>query len=208
MKDGVLCKDLFVLAADRDIANAVKGLLGRPQSLKIGKLSFDIERHTGRDSGCRARADAYLQSFRDKYRYALVVFDHYGCGSDLPRTQIQSEVEQQLGASGWQGRSKAIVIDPEIEAWVWNASPRTAGVLGWNSGYPRLQGWLEAQGCWPRGCPKPPCPKEAMEMTIRKTRVRKSSRLFSCIAARASLRHCADPAFDEFRTTLRSWFPP
>lgn len=208
MNGGAVRKDLFVLAADLGIANAIGSLLGRPQSLGIGKPSFDIERHPGRDSGCRTGADNHLRPFRDRYRYALVVFDRHGCNSDLPRAKIQQEVELRLEQGGWQERSKAIVIDPEIETWVWNASPHTADVLGWNGDYPKLQGWLETQGCWRQGCPKPPEPKKAMTMAVRQTRVRRSPRLFSCLAAKASPRHCTDPAFDEFRATLRSWFPP
>ena len=167
MNRSAVRKDLFVLVADLDIVNAIEGLLGRPQSLGIGTPDFDIERHPRRDSGCRTGADNHLWPFRNMYRYALVVFDRHGCGSDDPRAEIQREVELLLEQGGWQGRSKAIVIDPEIEAWVWNASPRTADVLGWDGDYPRLRGWLEAQGCWPQGCPKPPEPKKAMKMAIR-----------------------------------------
>ena len=206
MKGKEVRKDLFVLTADLDIANAVRGLLTRPQSLAIAPPIFNIQRHPQRDGGCRANADAYLRPFRGSYRYALAVFDRHGCGSACPRTKIQEEVEDRLAHNGWPGRAKAIVIDPEIEAWVWSDSPAVPATLGWPRGA-QLRGWLEAQGCWPQGCPKPPRPKKAMTMAMEKTRVRRSPRLFSRLAARTSLHRCKDPAFQEFCATLQSWFP-
>ena len=77
-------KDLFVLAADLELANALEGLLSRPRDLGIRDVAFDIERHINRDSGCRTEAVEYLRPYHRKYQHALVVFDHHGCGSMRP----------------------------------------------------------------------------------------------------------------------------
>ena len=54
------------------------------------------------------------------FEYALVVLDRVGCGAAAPRKEIQHAVEHDLSANGWRDRSKAIVIDPELETWIWN----------------------------------------------------------------------------------------
>ena len=43
--------DLFVLAADLDMTNALEGLLSRPRDLGIRDVTFVVERHPGRDGG-------------------------------------------------------------------------------------------------------------------------------------------------------------
>lgn len=78
-------KDLFVLAADLELKNALDGLLSRARDLGVNDVSYDIERHPNRDSGCRSEAVEYLRPYLRGYRHALFVFDHYGCGSTDPR---------------------------------------------------------------------------------------------------------------------------
>ena len=48
--NGIKLKDLFVLAADLELANALEGLLFRSRDLGIRDVEFDIERHVNRDS--------------------------------------------------------------------------------------------------------------------------------------------------------------
>ena len=52
-------KDLFVLAADLELKNALDGLLSRATDLGVRDMSYDIERHPNRDSGCRSEAVEY-----------------------------------------------------------------------------------------------------------------------------------------------------
>lgn len=200
-------KDLIVLAADLDIENAISGLLSRPSRLKVRRPSFDIRRHPGRDPGCRKHAAELLRPLLGKYRHALVVFDREGCSSSRPRGEIQDEVEKQLAQNGWESRSKAIAVDPEIEAWVWSDSPRMLQILGWNETYPKLRKFLNDKGLWPRQELKPPDPKRAMRETMRAARVKQSSPVFFRLAEKANVRGCQDPAFKEFLRTLREWFP-
>ena len=200
-------KDLLVLVADLDIEQAIRGLLGRPHSLNISEVEFEVRRHPGRDSGCRSGAVEFLRSFLGSYRYALVVFDLHGSGNIQSRVDIRNRVEDGLSRNGWDGRARAIVIEPELEEWVWTASQGVAEVLGWKGSYASLREWLHTQELWPEGSGKPCDPKAAMKLTMYKSRSRRSSRKFYELATRVSLEHCEDPAFNELRTTLRAWFP-
>lgn len=199
--------DLFVLVSDQDMLQAVEGLLSRPKSLNMAPVSFEVRRHPGRDSGCRISAADYLRAFVESYRYAIVMFDLDGSGSHRSRIETQQEVDRGLNLRGWEQRSKCIVIEPELEAWVWSRSERVPEVLGWLGRYTELQAWLHEQGLWPEHSHKPPNPKEAMRRTMQRTRSRRSPRKFFELASRASVRGCEDPSFGEFKRTLRTWFP-
>ena len=187
---------------------AVQGLLSRPQSLNFAPIRFDVRRHPGRDSGCRTGAADYLQAFRYSYRFAMVMFDLDGSGSHRSRAETQREVEEKLVLRGWQQRAKAIVIEPELEAWVWSMSERVPIVLGWNDRYAGLRRWLHEQGLWPEHSRKPPDPKEAMRRVMQQSRSRRSPRKFFELASTMSVKGCRDTSFTEFKLTLRSWFPP
>ena len=149
-----------LLAADLELANALEGLLARSRDLGIRDVEFDIERHVNRDSGCRSDAVEYLRPYHGWYRYALVVFDHHGCGSSLPREEIQRNLEKQLARNGWSNGAKVIVIEPELEVWVWSHSPAVSRVLGWGDRYPALRQWLSDEQLWPPGDLKPTTPKK------------------------------------------------
>lgn len=56
-------RDLVVLVADKNIEAVIVGLLGRPQSLGIRAISFDVFVHPRRDPGCLTGADDFLRSF-------------------------------------------------------------------------------------------------------------------------------------------------
>lgn len=208
MSAGAERKELIVLAADLDIENAIRGLFARPSRLKVKTPSFDILRHPNRDPGCRTSAAELLRPSLDKYQHVLVVFDRDGCGSNLPREEIQAEVEEQLAQNGWKNRSKAIAIEPEIENWVWSESPKMLRAMGWRESYPELKEFLNAKGLWPRQKLKPPDPKKAMRETMRAAREKRSPPIFFRIAEEANVRGCRDPAFNELLQTLREWFPP
>ena len=186
----------------------VKGLLARPESLEMAPVKFEVQRHFRRDSGCRTGAVEYLRKLQRSYRYALVLFDLDGSGSDGSREETQREVEEGLIRSGWNERARTIVIEPELEAWVWGPSDKIPEVLGWRKEYADLRHWLCDQGLWPKESPKPPNPKKAMERTMQESRSRMSSRKFFELANAVSLRRCRDPSFNDFKRTLRTWFPP
>ena len=200
-------KDLFVLAADLELKNALDGLLSRATDLGVRDVSYDIERHVNRDSGCRSDAAEYLRPYLGRYRHALVVFDHYGCGSTSPRDEIQLSVEAQLRLNGWGGRAKVIVIEPELEVWVWSDSPAVCRVLGWDGSFAALRRWLGSRRLWEAGEPKPSEPKKAMREAMQHGRVQRSARKFSELAGAVDFDRCRDAAFNELKRTLVRWFP-
>ena len=200
-------QDLIVLAADKHISACLETLLQeRRTHLAIRAVSFDIHRHPHSDPGCRTSAAEFLRPFINRYRYALVVFDHRGCGSDQPPDVVQREVEDQLERNGWQD-SRAIAIAPELESWIWSPSREIARVLGWGHRFRPLQDWLRQQNLWPAGLAKPPEPKKAVEQAIRQKKKVRSSALFKELAAVSTFDGCTDPAFGELRRTLQTLVP-
>lgn len=68
-------------------------------------------------------------------------------------------------------RTEVVVIDPELEIWVWSASPHVEDVLGWKGSTPPLRSWLCNQGLWGDDRPKPQDPKRAMEGALYEKRI-------------------------------------
>lgn len=201
-------KDLYVLVADQDMLQTMEKLLSRGPSLGMRSIEYAVVEHIHRDPGCRTNASLYLRGQILDYDYALVMFDRKGCGDEASREGIQHEVEQELAENGWRDRSKVVVIDPELETWVWNSSSRVSEILGWEDrGYAEMKKWLAAEGLWAGNSAKPEDPKKAMRAALRKGRRNVSSRLFGQLAESVTLRRCQDPAFSEFKKTLRRWFP-
>lgn len=208
MSDVTIQRDLVVLVADQDYEYAIKGLLSRPESLRIRPVDAHVIKHINRDSGCRSDASNYLRTYSKRYDFALVIFDLRGCGDNRSRDDIQKDIEYDLHRNGWEERSKAIVIDPELESWVWSQSNKVPTILGWGTDFARLKSWLENRNLWPPEQPKPPAPKKAMRSALREKKKPVSSELFGELARTVTLHRCQDPAFNELRETLRAWFPP
>ena len=205
-------RDLIVLVADADMEYATKSLLGRSESLGVAQIDFEVFRHHDRDPGCRTDAVNYLRQYIREFRYSLVLFDHHGCGDERRRDEIQRDVEAHLHRNGWKHGAKAIVIEPELEAWLWGDLQTASQCLGWGDNYRKLRDWLALQDLWSRGALKPRKPKEAMRMAMKNAsphnRLRHSPRIFQKVAKLAAFEVCQDPAFNEFKETLQSWFPP
>lgn len=209
-------RDLFVVVADLDAENAISMLLRDRQSALDIHLDFnpdrppvgDLLRYAGRDSGCYKDAVDVLRTPQSTHRHALLIFDRDGCGANATqREDIECEVEGKLRRSGWgQDAVSVIVIEPELEAWVWATSPRVADVLGWQYERDGLRPFLTSRNLWDDKCPKPSDPKEAMRQSLRKKNKPLGARLFAELASRVGLRHCEDSAFQKFRQTLTQWF--
>jgi hypothetical protein len=201
-------KDLVVLAADLNMEFAVRGLISREYALRIRRITFEVFRHPHRDPGCLLRSHLFLRPYSGQYAHAIVMFDREGCGrEDLSSSELTQMVEQGLDSSGWNGRATAIVLDPELENWVWSDSPHLADVFGWRDRQPDLRTWLNRKGHWPEGFSKPRNPKSAVEDALRETGTPRSSALYRNLAERVSFQRCTDPSFERFRTQLATWFP-
>ena len=202
-------KDLVVLVADKDIEFTLKGVLASYQKLGIRQVENDIFVHPGHDPGCYGKSPDFLRLFISSYKYALVIFDHDGCGREkLSRGQIENDLETRLQTSGWDKRAVAITIDPELEAWVWSDSPQVDRIVGWEGKVPNLRNWLAEQGFLVENEIKPRQPKEALEATRRKANKARSSSVFFELAQKVSFERCMDESFAKLKNTLRRWFPP
>jgi hypothetical protein len=202
-------KDLVVLAADKNTDSGLRGILARPDSLGIRPIqaTTDMFVHPRRDPGCLNEAHDFLRPLLRDYRYALVVFDRVGCGREtLSQSQLSDAVRGRLALSGWGDRAEVVVLDPEIEVWVFAASSQVERCLGWPAQGLRLRRWLEERGAWPEGDAKPPDPKAALEMALREIRKPRSSAIYRRLGERVGIQGCTDPAFGKFREVLGRWF--
>ena len=201
-------KDLVILAADKDMENALMGLLDRPQSLDIRAIDADIIVHSQHDPACAQRGVEFLSNFSRQYRYGLLIFDHEGSGREQSTPdELQDRLNQEFAGSLWGERAKAIVLSPELEAWVWSDSPHVANVIGWKGGRTSLINWLNEQGWLREDEAKPMRPKEAFRAALREAQTPRSSSLYRRMAAKVSFNRCEDKAFLEFRAILSHWFP-
>jgi hypothetical protein len=201
--------DLYVLAADLDQEQALKSLLAnRSASLGIREIRFETSKHPRHDAGCRKEGVELLRTLQGQAAHALLVLDHEGCGDEASSaTEIEAKLDRQLATSGWGERARAMVIEPEIEAWIWSGSPRVDTVLGWAGRTPPLRQWLERQGHVAADHAKPKRPKEAFRAALHESRVKPSAALFADLARTVSLDRCADRTFLRLREFLASWFP-
>lgn len=201
-------KDLVVLVPDRNLEYAVRGILGRARSLGIRPVSVDILTHPAHDPGCFSNAPEFLLFTVDQAEHALVLLDHHGSGHDhrFDRVTMEADLKQRLSTHGWEGRCSAVVIDPELENWVWSDSPHVAEVLGWADRRPSLRDWLIANGYMGENDAKPAQPKEAMLAAIRVAGKSRTSRLYADLAKIVGFSRCTDAAFVELKRVLRGWF--
>jgi hypothetical protein len=195
-------KDLIVLVADSQMGATFENLLARDKSFGISKPTFEIAVHPERDAGVFGKCHDFLRPFHRQYRFALVVFDREGCGSDKSTENIRHEVIQRIDASGWAGRNQVIIIEPELEIWVWVESPNVAKALGLTKD--QLDKILSK---YRRDINmKPENPKAAMEEALKISGLPHSSAIFAYLASSVSFKNCRDMSFQMLKTTLESWF--
>ncbi len=200
-------KDLVVLLADKNTEYAVRGVLDRPDALGIRPILADLFVHLHNDPGCLREGHEFLRSFTNQYRHAIVMLDREGCGrQESTRQELEEQIEERLSNNGWAGRAAAIVLDPELEIWVWSDSPEVDNALGWLGRTPDLRNWLREQELLGEDAQKPARPKEALEQALILVRKPRSSSIYMQLAKTVSLRRCDDPAFVKFRTILKNWF--
>ncbi|MEI7939189.1 MAG: hypothetical protein WCK27_21095, partial [Verrucomicrobiota bacterium] len=127
-------KDLVLLVADKNAHFALKGALGRPEALGIRPIEFEFRVHPGRDGGTRRTGPEMLALERRRFKHALLVLDFEGCGTDLPNaTELEAQLDGRL-STHWKEAAKSIVIEPELDVWVWGADNAVEAVIEWPAG--------------------------------------------------------------------------
>ncbi len=198
-------KDLVLLVADKNAHFALKGALGRPEALGIRPIEFEFRVHPGRDGGTRRTGPEMLALERRRFKHALLVLDFEGCGTDLPNaTELEAQLDGRL-STHWKEAAKSIVIEPELDVWVWGADNAVEAVIEWPAGK-SVREWLRERGFTFEANEKPTRPKEALEAALRIPGLPRSSALYQTIAEKISLRRCGDEAFIRLRKQLFEWF--
>jgi hypothetical protein len=201
-------RDAIFLVADGSMEQLLRGFFGRPafhRALGCASFAFDPSRDLivapGRDPQVHRLAQELLRPYRGTHARAVVLLDAAWAGSPGPAA-IHEHVSRHLRASWTQ--SAVIVLDPELEAWVWQDNPHVAMALGAPAEFRQI---LAVSGHWPLGSAKPADPKAALEHLRARHRTDRSKAVFNRLAARISVKGCTDPAFHQLRDTLLDWFP-
>ena len=200
-------KDLIVLVADQDMKATLEGLLVRTESLGIRPITFEVLPHPRHDAGCRTQSAEFLRPFTNRFIQCLVLFDHEGCGEEQSAaTELEDSVNERLAKSGWGARSNVIVLEPELEVWIWSDSSAVDQCCGWTGQSLPLREWIAEQFPF-QDNGKPIRPKEAFRAILRQTGKIPSSSLFRELATKVGLKRCQDRAFLRLKATLADWFP-
>jgi hypothetical protein len=144
----------------------LRGFFGRPQfsrALGCGPIEVDLTQDIivapNRDPQVYRLAHELLGPFRKSHAHAVVMLDNAWDGSpggEAIRDGVGGRMQQSWGIHD----HKVIVLDPELEAWVWQESPHVATALGCP---PEFRELLEVRGLWPcrqaetsgsQGCPR------------------------------------------------------
>jgi len=198
--------DLVCLVADKNMEATIQGLLSRWRALSIREIYFKTLVHPRHDPGCFHDSEQVLRPFHRCADHALVLLDGAWDGAPGNASQLQSKLQSCLDNAFGLGWARAVVIDPELEAWVFSGSPHVENVFGWRGRQPSLRQALHQQGYWPSNARKPTRPKEAVEYALRESRTPRSSSLYRKLASIVSLQGCQDRAFLRFRSALQHWF--
>ena len=106
-------KDLVILVADRDMELALRGLLARPDAIRMRSIDVDVFVEPGHDPACALRGVEFLGHLEAQYRHALLMFDHEGSGRETTeRGELQNRLNWEFQRRGWGGRAQAIVLEP------------------------------------------------------------------------------------------------
>jgi len=208
-------RDCMFYVADLNMEETFKGFLLRDKfylSLGCGKFEFDpvvdITRAKGRaDGGLWRHARILLEGYQQTHQRLVVCLDR-DFGGSPGQEKIREDITRQLVAAGWEEKNFVVlVIDPELEQWIWQDSEHVERALK-HTRPPTLREHLAATGEWPEGSPKPLDPKSTLQKIVDRSRLDRSSDLYGKITSRVSVKNCVDPEFHRFAETLRTWFPP
>lgn len=201
--------DLKVVVADKDMQATFAGLLTRHQSLGIRPLLLDPQSplvHSGHDPGCWKGGPELLAIEHQHFRHGLLALDWEGCNSNRSADDTRRELQERLERLTTPGWASVIVLQPELESWVFAGSTEVDRALGWQPG--TLTPWLEQQGHLQPGQAKPARPKEAVEHAMVEKRQPRSSSVYRQLSQSVGFNRCTDQAFADLKTTLQQWFPP
>ena len=112
-------RDLILLVPDKNTEYTVRGALSRHEALGIRRIDFQVLVEQG-DGGVRRRGSQVLGVQQARFSHALLLLDYEGCGSNVAPVELETQLDGALSVM-WGDRAKAIVIDPEVDVWMWGA---------------------------------------------------------------------------------------
>ena len=200
--------DLLCLVADKNMEAAVSGLLSRPRALGIRPIAPELLIHPEHDPGCFHDGVEFLRGLRARAEHALILLDLAWQGAPAESaSELEGQLETSLARAGMKDWARAVVIEPELEVWVFGRSRHIPTALGWPESGEGFRSALTANGLWPAEDHKPPDPKAAMEWALRRVAIPRSSSIYRQLAAKVGTKKCTDRAFVRFRGLLQNWFP-
>ena len=150
--------------------------------------------------------DEFLRGFINQYNYSIVILDNEGSGQEnITSDIIEQNIEDRLSKNGWDDRSIAVVINPELENWIWVNEFHLHQTMNWNK-RESVYRWLRTNGWMDEADLKPSQPKEAFESLLKITKTPRSSSIYLEVASSSSYKDCIDPSFIKLISTLQSWF--
>jgi hypothetical protein len=208
-------RDCFFLVADKTMEQIIAGVAARDRFyLSLGCCPFDLDPERDvkvavgkNDPGLYLCAAELLSPWLGEYKHAIVMLDAEWDGAPSAIDQ-KCEIERRLHQAGWsEDCVAAIVVEPEIDEWLWTGTIHTARALNWQS-YEELETFLRSRGFLREGEQKPSRPKEAAQIAIREKRKPFSSAIHRYVAEKVSIsRYCVEPGLCRLVETMRRWFP-
>ncbi|GHV74909.1 hypothetical protein AGMMS49940_22110 [Spirochaetia bacterium] len=207
-------RDCFFYLADKNMKFSFEGFLTRPdfyKKLGCGPFAFDPQQDAkvaagDNDPGLCKRGHELLRLYQATHHHAVVVLDAQWDGSP-GKEKIAERLYDNIIRTGWpEGSFQVIVIDPELENWIWQQHDDIARNLQFANRY-ELMADPDLIAAWPTGQDKPTFPKEIFEKLLRKKQIQRSSVLYKQITSQIPVRGCRDPAFLSLVETLQRWFP-
>jgi hypothetical protein len=200
-------KDCLFLVADKDMEFTLKGLLTRGISIGIRDISYDVNVHQQHDPGCRKTGTDLLRNFSKQYKHCFLLFDFEGSGElELSAEELEVKLESELNSFGWSNNNAhVLVINPELENWVWVQSQHLADLLELNNS-DDIQNWLSKQNYNILDNQKPERPKEAFEYRLEQIKEPRSSSLYRELASKVSFKTCTDRTFLKLINILKHHF--
>lgn len=212
-------RDLIIHLADQHMEAGFRAFFARDNWFHvIGCRKFDIDADSDQDIYRRAgytdggiwkHAHTNLIPFKDRYQHAIIVLDadfdpHPGAPS------LRADIAGNMINAGWSADSFCVVvIDPELEAWLWAPNLNVAKAFG-HGDFEEMKARLAGEGLWDEGEPKPNDLKRARDRAARLGGMRTGGPIFRGVFGGISKRACdlcVEEGFISMRTALQAWFP-
>ena len=199
--------DLFAYVPCKHINATLSTLLKEKyNSLGISKIDFKIETHVYKDPGLfNEDSIAYrLQYQKHHPKKFLVILDESWDGSPKAK-KIKIRIKNELlKAKINEEDFHIVVIEPELEQWIWTKKPTHLAKL-FNTNEENIRNIANIYNY--DFTNKPKDPKELFIAMLKYFEIPHSADCFRTLVKNCSFEKCTDANFLDLRTILHNWFP-